>query len=69
MSSNYVVNYQTPREDKGLTRDNVASLLAGKGIDISTESLGCYERGVRNPSPDMVVELARIYQEPFLTQR
>ncbi|MCF6464170.1 helix-turn-helix domain-containing protein [Clostridium sp. Cult1] len=69
MSSNYVIDYQTPRENKGLTRDNVASLLAVKGIEISTESLGCYERGVRDPSPGMVVELADLYKEPFLTQK
>lgn len=69
MNSSYAIDYQTPRENKGLTRDNVASLLAGKGIEISTESLGCYERGVRDPSPGMVAELADIYQEPFLTQR
>lgn len=69
MNSSYLIDYQTPRESKGLTRDNVASLLADKGIGISTESLGCYERGVRDPSPNMVVEFAEIYQEPFLTQR
>lgn len=69
MNSGYLIDYQTPRENKGLTRDNVASLLADKGIVISTESLGCYERGVRDPSPNMVVEFAEIYQEPFLTQR
>lgn len=69
MYSSYLIDYQTPRENKRLTRDNVASLLAEKGIEISTESLGCYERGVRDPSPNMVVEFADIYQEPFLTQR
>ena len=69
MNSSYLIGYQTPRENKGLTRDNVASLLAAKGIGISTESLGCYERGVRDPSASMVVEFADIYQEPFLTQR
>lgn len=57
------------RERNRLTRENVASLLSERGIEISTESLGCYERGVRSPSPGIVVELAAIYKEPFLTQR
>lgn len=69
MNSCYAIDYQTPRENKRLTRENVASLLADRGIEISIESLGCYERGVRAPSPGMIVELADIYQEPFLTQR
>ena len=65
----YEIDYQTPRENKGLTRNDVANLLIDRGKEISIESLGCYERGVRAPSPDMVVELADIYKEPFLTQR
>lgn len=69
MNSSYLIDYQTPRENVGLTRNDVADLLVDRGIEISTESLGCYERGVRDPSPGMVVELAEIYQEPFLTQR
>ena len=69
MNTSYLIDYQTPRESKGFTRENVAALLADKGIEISTESLGCYERGVRDPSPGMVVELSKIYQEPFLTQK
>lgn len=69
MYSGYLIDYQTPRENSRLTRNDVASILADKEIEISTESLGCYERGVRDPSPSMVVELAEIYKEPFLTQR
>jgi transcriptional regulator with XRE-family HTH domain len=69
MNSNYLIDYQTPRESKGLTRNDVASLLSAKGIEISIESLGCYERGIREPSPGMVIELANIYKEPFLTQK
>ncbi|MBC8590647.1 helix-turn-helix domain-containing protein [Wansuia hejianensis] len=69
MNTSYAIDYQTPRENKGLTRNDVANLLVDKGIEISTESLGCYERGVRAPSPEMVVELSNIYKEPFLTQR
>ena len=69
MNSNYLIDYQTPRENKGFTRNDVAGLLMEREIEISTESLGCYERGVRDPSPGMVVELAEIYGEPFLTQR
>lgn len=69
MNANYLIDYQTPRERLNLTRNDVADLLVDRGIEISTESLGCYERGVRDPSPGMVVELANIYQEPFLTQR
>jgi len=69
MNSSYVIDYQTPRENMRLSRNDVAALLADRGIEISTESLGCYERGVRDPSPGMVVELADIYKEPFLTQR
>lgn len=69
MKHNYVIDYQTPRERLDLTRNDVADLLVDRGVEISIESLGCYERGVRDPSPGMVVELANIYQEPFLTQR
>ena len=69
MNSSYLIDYQTPRERMGFTRNDVASLLMEREVEISTESLGCYERGVRDPSPGMVVELAQIYQEPFLTQR
>lgn len=69
MESNYVIDYETPRHATGLSRNDVAILLADEGIDISSESLGCYERGVREPSPDLVVELAKIYREPFMTQR
>lgn len=69
MNSSYLIDYQTPRENMRLSRNDVAALLADRGIEISTESLGCYERGVRDPSPEMVVELADIYKEPFLTQR
>lgn len=69
MNSSYLIDYQTPRENMRLSRNDVAALLADRGIEISTESLGCYERGVRDPSPGMVVELADIYKEPFLTQR
>lgn len=69
MNSNYLIDYQTPRERKGFTRNDVAALLIDREIEISTESLGCYERGVRDPSPSMVVELSEIYGEPFLTQR
>ncbi|WFA10371.1 helix-turn-helix transcriptional regulator [Tissierella sp. Yu-01] len=69
MNSSYLIDYQTPRENKGFTREDVTMLLADRGIGISMESLGCYERGVRDPSPSIVVELADIYQEPFLTQR
>lgn len=69
MYTNHLIDYQTPRERQGFTREGVASLLADRGIGISIESLGCYERGVRDPSPEMVVELAEIYKEPFLTQR
>lgn len=69
MNSIYLIDYQGPRERMGFTRNDVASLLMKREIEISTESLGCYERGIRNPSPGMVVELAQIYQEPFLTQR
>ena len=69
MNPSYLIDYQTPRENRGFTRNDVASLLMEREIEISTESLGCYERGVRDPSPGMVVELAGIYGEPFLTQR
>lgn len=69
MNSSYVIDYQTPRENMRLSRNDVAALLADRGIEISTESLGCYERGVRDPSPGMVVELADLYKEPFLTQK
>lgn len=69
MNPSYLIDYQTPRERLNLTRNDVASLLANKEISLSIESLGCYERGIRDPSPGMVVELAEIYQEPFLTQR
>lgn len=69
MNSSYLIDYQTPRERLNLTRNDVASLLANKEISVSIESLGCYERGVRDPSPSMVVELAEIYGQPFLTQR
>ena len=69
MNPSYLIDYQTPRERLNLTRNDVASLLANKEISVSVESLGCYERGIRNPSPDMVVELAEIYGEPFLTQK
>lgn len=69
MNSSYLIDYQTPRENKKLSRNDVADLLIDRGIEISIESLGCYERGVRDPSPGMVVELADIYKEPFLTQR
>lgn len=69
MNSSYLIDYQTPRENMRLSRNDVAALLADRGIEISTESLGCYERGVRDPSPGMVVELADLYKEPFLTQK
>lgn len=69
MNQGYAIDYQTPRENKGFTRNDVADLLIDKGIEISIESLGCYERGIRDPSPSMVKELAKIYQEPFMTQR
>ena len=69
MNSTYAIDYQTPRENKGFTRNNVADLLIDRGVEISTESLGCYERGIRDPSPSMVKELAEIYEEPFLTQK
>ncbi len=69
MNSNYLIDYQTPCESKGLTRNDVVLLLSTKGIEISIESLGCYERGIREPSPDMVIELADIYKELFLTQK
>lgn len=69
MNTGYLIDYQTPRENMRLSRNDVAALLVDRGIEISTESLGCYERGVRDPSPGMVVELADIYKEPFLTQR
>src|SRR5699024_10203161 len=69
MEQHYVIDYETPRHATGLSRNDVASLLAEKGVDISSESLGCYERGVRDPSADMVMELAEIYGEPFMTQR
>ena len=69
MSSIYAIDYQTPRERMKLSRNDVADLLIDKGIEISTESLGCYERGIRDPSPKMVKELAEIYKEPFLTQK
>lgn len=69
MNSNYLIDYQTPRENKGFSRNDVAGLLMERQIEISTESLGCYERGVRDPSPEMAVELAEIYEAPFLTQR
>ncbi len=69
MEQHYAIDYETPRHATGLSRNDVASLLAEKGIDISSESLGCYERGVREPSADMVMELAEIYEEPFMTQR
>lgn len=69
MNVSYLMNYQTPREDMKLSRNDVAALLIDRGIEISTESLGCYERGVRDPSPEMIIELADIYKEPFLTQK
>lgn len=69
MDNNYLIDYQTPRYNKRLSRNDVALLLADRGVDISSESLGCYERGVREPSASMVVELSEIYQEPFMTQR
>lgn len=69
MSSMYAIDYQTPRERMKLSRNDVADRLIDKGIEISTESLGCYERGIRDPSPMMVKELAEIYKEPFLTQK
>lgn len=69
MDKDYAIDYETPRRATGLSRNDVASLLTEKGIDISSESLGCYERGVRDPSPDMVMELSEIYGEPFMTQR
>lgn len=49
MESNYAINCETPRHAKGLSRNDVALLLADKGIDISPESLSCYERGGREP--------------------
>lgn len=69
MLQDYVIDYETPRYDKKLSRNDVVMLLADRGIDISTESLGCYERGVREPSPDMVLELSEVYKEPFMTQK
>lgn len=69
MKSSYAIDYQTPRESMRLSRNDVADLLVDRGVEISTESLGCYERGIRDPAPGMVVELADIYKEPFLTQR
>ncbi len=46
MNTSYLIDYQTPRESLGLSRNDVAALLMDRGgIDISTESLGCYERG------------------------
>lgn len=69
MEPRYVIDYETPRHTTGLSRNDVASLLTQRGTDISAESLGCYERGVREPSADLVVELAEIYKEPFMTQK
>lgn len=69
MNVSYLMDYQAPRENMRLSRNDVAALLVDRGIEISTESLGCYERGVRDPSPGMVIELADIYNEPFLTQK
>lgn len=69
MNAIYAIDYQTPRYNKGLTRNDVSDLLIDKGIEIGIESLGCYERGVRDPSPAIVKELAGIYEEPFMTQR
>ena len=60
MNSSYLIDYQTPRENKRFSRNDVADLLIDRGIEISIERLGCYERGVRDPSALMVKELAEI---------
>lgn len=68
MDRNYSIDYQTAREAAGLTREQVTFLLADRGIEKSIESIACYEKGIRDPSPEIVVEMAEIYQHPFLTQ-
>lgn len=69
MLQDYVIDYETPRHARGLSRNDVALLLADRYMKIGSESLGCYERGVRDPSPDVLIELAEIYKEPFMTQK
>lgn len=68
MENTYAIDYQSAREKACLTREKVVSLLATRGIEKSTESLASYERGIRDPSPEIVLELAEIYNHPFLTQ-
>lgn len=68
MHGNYAIDYQTPREIARLTREQVTLQLADRGIEKSIESLSCYERGARVPSPEIVSELAEIYKTPFMTQ-
>lgn len=53
--------YQIAREYTSLTQEKSSELL-----DISVDSLRAYEGGKRTPPENIVIDMARIYNRPYL---
>lgn len=61
MEQNYRNIYQIARERTSLTQEKSSELL-----DISVDSLRAYEGGKRTPPENIVIDMAKIYNRPYL---
>ncbi|ABR33072.1 helix-turn-helix transcriptional regulator [Clostridium beijerinckii] len=61
MVENYRNIYQIARECTSLTQEKSSELL-----DISVDSLRAYEGGKRTPPENIVIDMAKIYNRPYL---
>lgn len=61
MVQNYRNIYQIARESTSLTQEKSSELL-----DISVDSLRAYEGGKRTPPENIVIDMAKIYNRPYL---
>ncbi|AGF54773.1 transcriptional regulator [Clostridium phage HM T] len=61
MVQNYRNIYQIARENTSLTQEKSSELL-----DISVDSLRAYEGGKRTPPENIVIDMAKIYNRPYL---
>lgn len=61
MAQEYKNIYQLAREGTGLTQEKSSEIL-----DISVDSLRAYEGGKRTPPENIVIDMAEIYNCPYL---
>ena len=52
------------RKEKGLSFKKLSDELKEKGVNISPDALAKYERGVRTPKIDKIIDLANFFNVP-----